>query len=289
MDILPQIIANAVIAGSLYALVALGFNLIFGAVRFFDLGFGALTVVGGYAMFFCATTLGMHTVWAIPLGVLVAGLVGLVVEKTVYQKLRVKKASSMVLLVASLGVFTLLQALIAIFFSSQFQVPPNDLFPHSVVSFAGAVMTPVQLAILGSTLAVMLGLGFLLHKTLFGKAVRAIRDDENVASIVGINTKKIIGRVFFLGSALAGFAGIMAGLDTGLEPTMGFSLLLKGVIACIIGGVGSVFGGVMGAFLLGFVENFGVWYVSGEWKDAIAFTLLILFLLFRPQGIFAKK
>jgi branched-chain amino acid transport system permease protein len=95
--------------------------------------------------------------------------------------------------------------------------------------------------------------------------------------------------VFFIGSALAGLAGILAGYDTGLEPTMGMSLLLKGVIASIIGGIGNVYGGVLGAFLLGFVENFGIWKISGEWKDAIAFGLLIIFLLFRPQGIFGRK
>jgi branched-chain amino acid transport system permease protein len=94
--------------------------------------------------------------------------------------------------------------------------------------------------------------------------------------------------VFFLGSAIAGLAGIFIGLDTGIEPTMGMSLLLKGVVASIIGGIGNIYGAVLGAFLLGFVENFGIWKISGEWKDAIAFGLLILFLLFRPTGILRK-
>ena len=121
--------------------------------------------------------------------------------------------------------------------------------------------------------------------TLFGKAIKAVGDDEEVSKIVGINTVKVIGWVFFIGSAIAGLAGILVGFDTGIEPTMGLSLLLKGVIASIIGGIGNVYGGVLGAFLLGFIENFGIWQISGEWKDAIAFGVLILFLLFRPQGI----
>ena len=120
---------------------------------------------------------------------------------------------------------------------------------------------------------------------MFGRAVRAVGDDEDVSKIVGINTDKVIGKVFLIGSAIAGLAGILIGFDTGIEPTMGMSLLLKGVIACIIGGIGNIYGGVLGAFFLGFVENFGIWHISGEWKDAIAFTVLILFLLFRPQGI----
>jgi branched-chain amino acid transport system permease protein len=97
-----------------------------------------------------------------------------------------------------------------------------------------------------------------------------------------------VAGVFFLGSAIAGLAGILVGFDTGIEPTMGLSLLLKGVIAAIIGGVGNVYGGVLGAFLLGFVENFGIWKISGEWKDAIAFAALLLFLLFKPSGLLKK-
>ncbi|MCX6715691.1 MAG: branched-chain amino acid ABC transporter permease, partial [Candidatus Taylorbacteria bacterium] len=124
--------------------------------------------------------------------------------------------------------------------------------------------------------------------TMFGKAVKAVGDDEEVAKIVGINTPRIIGWVFGIGSAIAGLAGILVGFDTGIEPTMGLSLLLKGVIASIIGGIGNVYGGVLGAFLLGFIENFGIWKISGEWKDAIAFAVLILFLLFRPQGILRR-
>lgn len=134
----------------------------------------------------------------------------------------------------------------------------------------------------------MFAIGLVFKFTLFGKAVKAVGDDEEVSKIVGINTSKIIGRVFFIGSAIAGLAGILVGYDTGIEPTMGLSLLLKGVIASIIGGIGNVYGGVLGAFLLGFIENFGIWKISGEWKDAIAFGVLIIFLLFRPQGILKK-
>ena len=123
---------------------------------------------------------------------------------------------------------------------------------------------------------------------MFGKSVRAVSDDEEVSKIVGINTNRVIGIVFFIASAAAGLAGILFAYDTALEPTMGMPLLLKGVIAAIIGGVGNLWGGVIGAFLLGFIENFGIWKISGEWKDAIAFAVLILFLIFRPRGIMNK-
>ena len=164
----------------------------------------------------------------------------------------------------------------------------GNIASQRIFNIFGGSITQTQSVILISAIAVFAILVLLLKYTVFGKAVRAISDDEEVAKIVGINTDKIIGRVFFIGSAIAGLAGILVGFDTGIEPTMGLPLLLKGVITAIVGGIGNIYGGVLGAFLLGFLENFGIWKISGEWKDAIAFALLILFLLFKPQGIIKR-
>jgi branched-subunit amino acid ABC-type transport system permease component len=288
MDIFPQLVLNSIIAGAIYMMVALGFNLIYSTVKFFDLGYGVLTAVGGYGVFFFYKQLGLDLSLSIVLGVAIAGALGYAVSKIVYKPLRARKASNMVMLVASLGVFTALQAIIAILFSSQFQTLSMNAGGDRVFEIAGAVITQVQLIILVSGLVIMGVLGFVLKKTMFGKAVNAVSDDEEVSKIVGINTDKITGGVFIIGSMIAGLAGIFVGFDTGIEPTMGMSLLLKGVIASIVGGIGNVYGSVLGAFLLGFVENFGIWKISGEWKDAIAFGLLIIFLLVRPQGILKK-
>ncbi|NDE68438.1 branched-chain amino acid ABC transporter permease [bacterium] len=194
----------------------------------------------------------------------------------------------MVLLVASLGAFTALQAIVAILFTSQFQTLSRSAGDERVFDLFGGVITGVQLIILITGLVIMFVMAFVLKHAMFGKAVKAVGDDEEVSKIVGINTRVIIGKVFIIGSAIAGLAGILVGFDTGIEPTMGLSLLLKGVIASIIGGIGNIYGGVLGAFFLGFIENFGIWKISGEWKDAIAFGVLIIFLLFRPQGILKK-
>lgn len=287
MSIIPQLIANSIIAGSVYALVALGFSLIYSTTKFFNLAHGALTAVGGYVVFFLTKQLGLDVFLSAIIGIVFAGLVGYFLDKIVYLPLRKRKASNMVLLIASLGVFTVIQAVVAILFSSQFQTLSQNINNATHYVFGG-VITSVQLVTFISAVLIMIGLAFFIKKTKFGKAVRAIGDDEEVARIVGINTNKIIGRVFFIGSAIAGLAGILTGLDTGIEPTMGFSLLLKGVIAAIVGGIGNIYGAFLGAFLLGFVENFGIWKISGEWKDAIAFTLLIIFLIFRPQGIIKR-
>ncbi len=288
MEIIPQLIINSVIAGAIYALIALGFNLVFSTVKFFDISYGAVAVVGSYAVFYFFKMLGFPLYVAVPLGILVAAVVGVLFYIFIYSPLRRRKASNTVLLVASLGAFTAMQALVAILFSSQFQTLSDAGSPTKVfLVFSGAI-TATQVVILGTAFVVMLALAAILKFTLFGKAVKAVGDDEEVSKIVGINTSLLIGKVFFIGSALAGLAGILIGFDTGLEPTMGLPLLLKGVIASIIGGIGNVYGGVAGAFLLGFIENFGVWQISGEWKDAIAFGVLIVFLIFRPNGIFRR-
>jgi len=288
MEILPQLIVNSIIAGAIYALIAVGFNLIYGATKFFNLAHGVMAAVGGYAVFYFTNKLGWSLLLTIPLAILVAGLVGYLSDKLVYLPLRKRKSTNMVLLVASLGVFTALQAGLAILFTSQFQTLSQRVGSQRLYEIGTGIITQTQVIMVICAIVVTALVLLLLKKTLFGKAVRAISDDEEVAKIVGINTNRIIGYVFFIGSAIAGLGGVLIGFDTGLQPTMGLMLLLKGVIAAIVGGVGSIYGAISGAFLLGFVENFGIWKIAGEWKDAIAFVLLIIFLLFRPQGIFKK-
>lgn len=286
MDIFSQLVVNSVIAGSLYALIAVGFNLIYSVTKFFNLAHGVVATVGAYTVFYMTRVLDMPLYVGVIVGIITASVTGFLFYSIVYIPLKNRGASNMVLLIASLGLFTATQAIIAILFNSQFKTLTQTL--ETTHEFFGAILTSTQLLIIVSAAAVTVLLGLLLRFTLLGKAIKAISDNEEVSKVVGINTARIIGYTFLIGSAIAGLGGIMIGLDTGIQPTMGLPLLLKGVIAAIVGGVGSVYGGFLGAILLGFVENFGVWQFSGEWKDAIAFALLILFLLVRPQGILKK-
>ena len=288
MSILPQIITNSVIAGAIYSIVAIGFNLIFSTVKFFDIGYGAITAVGGYSVFFLMKTLGVELWISVLAGVVIAGATGYLIYRLVYSPLKKKNASNIVLLLASLGVFIVVQAVIAIFFTSQFQILSTNVGTQNVYNIFGGLITQTQLIILIFAVVLTLVLSFIFKKTKFGKMVKAIGDNEEIAKTVGINTQRVIGIVFTIGSAIAGLAGILVGFNIGIEPTMGMSLLLKGVVASIIGGIGNIYGGIAGGFFLGFVENFGTWGVSGEWKDVIVFTLLIIFLIFKPNGIFNK-
>lgn len=289
MEALPQLIANSLIAGSIYALAAMSFNFIYSVSRTFNLAHGALGAVAAYGVFFLAVRTNVPVGIAIVFGILSAALVGFMLERAVYRPLRGRRASNYVLLIASLGVSVALEALIALMFSSHFYTLSSVDFLGDAISAMGVSVTGVQILMLVSAVLFFVFFWALLSFTSFGKAVRAIADDEEVARIVGIDTNHIISMVFVLGSAIMGFAGVLAAFDTGLEPHMGFLLLLSAAIASIVGGVGSVYGAFWGAYLIGFAENFGVWFVSGEWKYAIGFGILILFLLFRPQGILGKK
>lgn len=288
MDIVPQLIANSLIAGSIYALLTLGFNLTYATAKFIDMGFGVLTAVGGYSVFYISKTLGAPLWLGVLAGIALSGLVSFLAYRVVYKPLRARKASGAVLLIASLGVLTALQAFIAILFTSQFQTLSGLLAGNRVFEILGGTFTAVQLSIFGIGAVLLALLALLLKRTLFGKAVTAISDDEEVAQIVGINTDRIMGRVFFLSGAIGGLAGILIGFDTGIEPIMGLPWLLAAVVAAIVGGIGNIYGGVAGAFILAFAENFGIWKIAGEWKSAIAFALLIVFLVWRPRGLFPR-
>jgi branched-chain amino acid transport system permease protein len=288
MGIIPQLVVNSIIAGAIYTLIALGFNLIFGATKFLNMAHGVVAAVGAYTVFFLAQSFGVSAIFSAIIGILVAGGFGVLTDVLVYQPLRRRHASQFVLLVASLGVFTVLQALIAMIFTSQFKTLSIGNGVQQTYNLFGGIITTTQIVLVLCAVGCTMGLLILLNKTRFGRAIKAVSDDEEVAKIVGINTDRIIRWLFFIGSAIAGLGGILVGYDTGIEPTMGMWLLMSGVVSGIIGGIGSIGGAFVGSFFLGFIENFGIWHISGEWKAAIVYTVLILFLIFRPRGIFKK-
>ena len=221
MGILNQLVMNAIIAGAAYAILALGFNVIFGITKFLNMAYGAVAVVGAYGVFlFCR--LNSLPLWlGIPLAIIAAGIVSYLSDVLVFRKLRRRKAVSLVHVVASLGLMLLLQAATAIFFTSQYQGLADQNSPTPVYAVAGASITSVQIITVITALAVLFGLALVLKKSAFGRAIRAISDDEEVSKIIGINTDHIISMTFFLGGAIAGLAGILVGFDVGISPTMG--------------------------------------------------------------------
>ena len=284
-----QILVNSLVVGSVYSLITIGFNFIYGPTKFFNLAHGVVVLSGGYFFLFLTRTWTLDPFAAFFIAILAAGLLGYALDRLVYCPLRRRDASARVLLVASLGLFTLLQSLIAVTFGRQFETFPEYTLTAKIFVWGGVTITSFQLILVGLSLIVGLGMAWFLYKTAFGRVVRAVSSDLQVAKIMGVNTDRTIGVVFFIGSVIAGVAGIMVGFDTGLGPAIGLSLLLKGIIASIIGGFGNIYGGIIGAYLLALIENLAVWQFSGQWRDIAAFALLIVFLIVRPYGLFTSK
>ncbi len=288
MDIFIQLIVNSLIAAALYAMIAVGFNMVYSVSKFFDLAYGTIAVLGAYFVFYFYNLFPDFSLVVITAGgIFFGGFFYFLIQKIFYQKFEERKSSNVVMLVVSLGIMTITQALVAIFFTSQFQTIYLNF--ESNFKILGAVITPIQVILIFSSIFVFF-LIFLFYKfTSIGKKAKALADDPFMSEIVGINTKRIRAIIFFIAGAVVAFAGILSFMDVGIEPTSGFTFLLNSVAAFIIGGPGNFLGSLVGAVIIGFVENFGVFFISGQWKEALTFIVLILFLIFRPDGIFKSK
>jgi branched-chain amino acid transport system permease protein len=283
-----QFILNGFIAGSIYALIALGFTIIYRTVKFFHFAHGIVYTAGAYLAYTFFILLHINPVISFFLSIILCALLGIAIDKSVYYPLRTKKASNLIFLLASFGVFIFLQNLIQLIYGAQILTLRTGPVREGYHIFS-AVITPIQIWILVVSCWLLVILWGFVKYTRLGKAMRAVSDDQIAASVVGINPDKTILNSFAIGSALAGAAGILISLETNIEPTMGFSAILKGIIASIIGGIGSIPGAMLGGFFLGIAENLGIWKIQAGWKDCIAFLILIIFLLLRPSGIFGVK
>ena len=229
---------------------------------------------------------GLYLSWAV--SCLLAGIVGLALYRGLYVYMRERARSPLVMLVATLGILLAITAFTTIIFQSAPR-PLPDAFGSAPLKILGASIKGFNIFTIVVALVGFVFLVFLLKMTSFGKAVRAIGDDEEVSKVVGINTTVVIAAVFFIGAVYAAAAGVLSGHDTAIQPRMGLLLLLKGWIASVVGGIGNIYGAIVGGFVLGLIEQFGIWDLAGEWKDAISFVLLILFLSFWPNGLLPRK
>jgi len=287
---LSPVIGLAVAAVAAWGIYRIAGNLSKGTIIRWPLvllGVLGCIALGAYCATLVASESGTVLYLSWFMGAMLAGACGLAIYRGIYFYLRRQARSPLVMLVGSLGLLLSITAFISIIFSPDGR-PLMEPFGAVPWSFGGAFIKPFQVFIIGVVLAVFAGLVFLLYRTSFGKAARAIGDDEEVARIVGINTPVVIAIIFFLGAAISALGGILFGEDIGLRPQMGLLLLLKGWIASVVGGIGNIHGALLGGFVLGMVENYGVWYVPAQWKDAIAFVLLILFLSFWPKGLLPR-
>ena len=228
----------------------------------------------------------LYLSWAV--SCLLAGMVAVALYRGLYVYMRQRSRSPLIMLVASLGILLAITAATTIVFQSAPR-PLPDVFGSAPWTVGGANIKGFNVFTIGVAVVGFVGLLLLLRLTTFGKAVRAIGDDEEVSKVVGINTTVVIAAVFFIAAMFAAMAGILSGHDTAIQPRMGLLLLLKGWIASVVGGIGNLYGAIVGGFTLGMIEQFGIWDLAGEWKDVISFILLILFLSFWPRGLIPRK
>ena len=283
-----QIIINIIIAWSIYTLVAISFALIYQTTLFFHFAHAVIITSGAYFAFLFIQILGWSYYAAIPAAVFLSLFLGVLMEFFIYKPLRGKKASAIILLLASLGIYIVLQNLISMVFGDDTKSIRTWEVKEGLNVF-GAYITPVQIIIVAGSFLLILTVAGYLSMAKTGKAMRAVANSQELSKFSGIKSDKIILISFAVGSALAGIAVILVSLDVDMTPTMGLNMLLMGIVAMIIGGVGSIRGIVLGSLLLATVQNLAVWFISSQWMDAIAFGLLLVFLLFRPQGFFGKK
>jgi branched-subunit amino acid ABC-type transport system permease component len=275
-----QLLLNTLIIGSGYALVAMAFRLMHWVSPFFNLTLGAAVALGAYLAFALVPILGIAA-WPIVIAAVAAFT--WMLEAFVYRPVRGMGASPMVLLVVSLGLYTIFESVIHLVFGPQYQTLGRAI---DFTTFAG--VPSAQAVIVAMGIIVLVGLSVILQHTFFGKQVRAIHDSPELARLTGLNVPRVVMIVSILTGAILGAYGLCVGYDTGMEPTMGFNILFKGMIAAIIGGP-SIAGAYMGAMVLGAAENIGVWLFASQWRDLVAFVIFITLLWLRPQGIFTRK
>jgi len=283
IGILSSVLLNSLIIGSGYAIVAMAFRLMFSVSPFFNMALGASVALGAYLGY---ALLPMFGIYAYPL--ILAGVILFTwtQEAFIYRPMRQFGASPMVLLVVSLGVYTIFESVIHLIFGPQYQTL-GTVAELSQINLGFAHLPLVQLIIIVLGLVSLIGIYILLQRTFLGKEIRAIAQNPDLAFITGININRVIIIVSIVVGAILGAYGVCVGYDTGMEPTMGFNILFKGMIAAIIGGP-TVLAAYLGAMVLALAENIGVWFFASQWRDLIAFVIFILLLWLRPGGIFVR-
>lgn len=287
MDLLAQLIANGLVNGSHYALLALGFGLIFGTTRVTHFAFGPVYAVSAYGCWFAAATLGAPLWLAGIAGVLTGAVAGVLSYLMVYRPFERKGSPSFVILIASLGLFIILENAIGVVFGTDTKVVPSP--PSAIFLWGPLVLTGVQLVQVAALPVVGLLLWIYLTRTRMGKAVLAMTDNPEMARVIGIDTLRVSIIAFAIGSAIAAVPAGLILVKDGATAHMGFLAVFMAFVAVVVGGVGSLRGAVIGGLVLGLIESTGMVRIPTEWQSSVAFVVLFIVLLFRPRGLFGGR
>ncbi|MFS0646428.1 branched-chain amino acid ABC transporter permease [Siminovitchia sp. 179-K 8D1 HS] len=287
MELIQQLV-NGISVGSIYALIALGYTMVYGIVKLINFAHGDVFMVGAFVGFYSITVLDLSFFPALILAMLVCSLFGVVIERIAYKPLR--NATRIAALITAIGVSLLIEYGFIYVRGAQPEAYPGNVLNIGNIDVFGVTISGLSIFILGVSVVLMIILQLIVHKTKIGKAMRAVSHDAEAATLMGINVNNTISVTFAIGSALAGAAGVIFGTYyTKIDPLMGIIPGLKAFVAAVLGGIGIIPGAMVGGLVLGIIEALVSAAGYSLWRDGAAFVVLILILLFLPSGLFGKN
>ncbi len=288
-----QQLINGLSLGSIYALIALGYTMVYGILKFINFAHGDIFMLGAFSGLYISRLLGFNSesitsaLIVLLLSMVVCSTIGVIIEKLAYKPLR--NASKLTVLITAIGVSLFLEYTGQLVFGAAPQSFPTLLKNYNI-NFLGATLGSNQIVVIVSALVLMNLLSLIVLKTKIGTAIRAVSNNLTAASLMGININTVISFTFIIGSSLAAAAGILFAINyPSIDPLMGILPGLKAFIAAVLGGIGNFPGAVIGGLVIGIVETFTVGYLSPTYRDAIAFAILIIILIVKPTGLMGKK
>lgn len=290
-----QQLLNGITLGGIYALISLGYTMVYGVLLMINFAHSEIFMLGSFAglsvLFLLTPLMRANIILSLIIvffaAIIASGIVGVIVEKFAYRSLR--KSGRLAPLISAIGISIVIQNLVMIIVSPQ-SLPFPEIFPSREFGMAGLYINSFQIFVILTSLFLMGTLHYFIQKTTLGYAIRAVSSDKETAALMGINTNNIVSLVFFIGGGLGGAAGVLVGIFYGsIKYNMGFIYGIKAFTASVLGGIGNIPGAMIGGLILGILESLGAGYISSTYKDVFAFVILIIVLIVKPTGLLGNK
>lgn len=288
MELLIQQLVNGLAVGSIYALIALGYTMVYGTIKLINFAHGDVYMMGAFIGYFAVMVLKLNVFLALLVAMVACAILGVVIERVAYKPLR--KSTRVAALITAIGVSYLLENAMSYFFGAESRPFPSDFGTETFTLFRDVSVNGKQILIFGITVLLMALLQFIVRYTKMGKAMRAVAVDEQAAQLMGIDVDGVISFTFALGSALAGIAGVLVGVYYNtISTTMGITVGLKAFVAAVLGGIGSIPGAMVGGYLIGLLETMVSFFGYSPYRDGVVYFLLFIILIVLPAGLFGKN
>ena len=288
MELLVQQLVNGLAVGSIYALIALGYTMVYGTIKLINFAHGDVYMMGAFIGYFAVMVLKMNVFVALLVAMVACAVLGVVIERVAYKPLR--NSTRVAALITASGVSYLLENAMSYFFGAESRPFPSDFGTETITLFGDVSVNGKQILIFGVTVVLMALLQFIVRYTKMGKAMRAVAVDEQAAQLMGIDVDGVISFTFALGSALAGIAGVLVGVYYNtISTTMGITVGLKAFVAAVLGGIGSIPGAMVGGYLIGLLETMVSFFGYSPYRDGVVYFLLFIILIVLPAGLFGKN